>query len=347
MKVGIIGLAKSGKTTVFNALTGSSAQTGTYGAQKANLAVIKVPDTRIDYLSSAYKPKKTTYAEVSFVDVPGPADASASSLGDTKTIDLIKGVDALAIVVKAFDDGNADSRVEPLKEFQAVESELMVYDLIVLEKKLERLAKENKKGQEYALIEKCKNWLDEEKPLRLLDLDEAEAKSLSGFQLMSLKPVLVVANTGEEKSADLTGLKEFMEKQNIPVVDFCGAIEMEIAEMDETEQAEFLEELGISESARDKFIRAAYKLSNLISFITVGDDEVKAWTVKKGSLAPQAAGKIHSDIERGFIRAEVVAFDDFSTFGNMVKAKEAGKVRLEGKQYVVEDGDIINFRFNV
>ncbi len=346
MKVGIIGLTKSGKTTVFNALTGSSAQTGTFGVQKANLAVIKVPDGRVDFLSGIYKPKKTTYAEISFVDVPGPSDAAASSLGGTQTIDLIKGVDTLAVVVRAFDNGSGDV-ANPLKDFQAIESELIVLDLIMLEKKLERLEKEHKKDTEYDLIKKCKNALDGEKPLRDLDLDEAETKSLSGFQLLSLKPVLIVANTGENASIDLTALKEFAAGRGIPMVDFCGTIEMDIAEMSPEEQSEFLEGLGITESARTKFIRAAYELSDLISFLTVGEDEVRAWTIKKGTLAPQAGGKIHTDIGRGFIRAEVVSFEDFRALGNMAKAKEAGRVRLEGKQYEIQDGDIINFRFNV
>ncbi len=346
MKVGIIGLTKSGKTTVFNALTGSSAQTGTFGVQKANLAVIKVPDKRVDFLSSIYKPKKTTYAEISFVDVPGPSDANASPLGGTQTIDLIKGVDTLAVVVRAFDRAAGDV-VDPLKEFQAIESELIVLDLIVLEKKLERLEKEHKKGTEHDLVKKCKSALDEEKPLRDLDLEETETKPLSGFQLLSLKPVLIVANTGEDASIDLTALKEFAAARSIPLVDFCGTIEMDIAEMSPEEQAEFLEGMGIAESARTKFIRAAYELSNLISFLTVGEDEVRAWTIKKGTLAPQAGGKIHTDIGRGFIRAEVISFEDFRAIGSMVKAKEAGKVRLEGKQYEVQDGDIINFRFNV
>ncbi|MCL6473321.1 MAG: redox-regulated ATPase YchF [Firmicutes bacterium] len=348
MKVGIIGLPKSGKTTVFNALTGLSAQTGTFGVQKANLAVIKVPDERVDYLSNIYKPKKTTYAEISFVDIPGPSDASGGALGGTQTIDLIKGVDALAVVVKAFTDPAAAANdANPLRDFQAIESELIVLDLIVLEKKIERMDKEHKKGIEYDLVKKCKSALDEEKPLRELNLDEAEIKSLSGFQLLTLKPALIVANTGEEESADLGELKDFASKRSIPVVEFCGAIEMEIAEMNPEEQSEFLEGLGIEESAKAKFIRAAYELSDLISFLTVGEDEVRAWTIRKGTLAPQAGGKIHTDIGRGFIRAEVVSFADFRQFGSMAKAKDAGKVRLEGKQYEVKDGDIINFRFNV
>lgn len=349
MKVGIIGLSKAGKTTVFNALTGSSAQTGTYGTQKENIAVIKVPDERVDFLASIYKPKKVTYAEITFVDIPGPSDASSQPLGGTQTIDLIRRVDTLAIVVRSFtDDGTPSPEgINPLKDFQSVESELLVIDLIVLEKKLERLDKEHKKGIEYDLIKKCKDWLDQEKPLRLLDLSDAETKMLSGFQLLSLKPALVVANTGEQGGLDLTDLKRLAEEHHVPVIDFCGTIEMEIAGMDPDEQVEFLEGLGILEPARDKFIRASYELSDLISFLTAGEDEVRAWTIKRGTPAPQAAGKIHSDIERGFIRAEVVSFEDFSTYGNMTKAKEAGKVRLEGKQYVVKDGDIINFRFNV
>lgn len=348
MKVGIIGLSKAGKTTVFNALTGAAAQTGTYGAQKANLAVIKVPDERLEYLSGVFKPKKTTFAEISFVDVPGPSDAGGSALGGAQLIDLIKGVDTLAIVVRAFLDGlTPDEKVNPATDFETVQSELIVLDLIALERKLERMQKERAKGAEFDLISRCKEWLEQERPLRELGLDEAELKMLSGFQLLSVKPILTVANTGEERSADLTPLKELAQAQGIPVVDFCGTLEMEIAEMDKDAQAELLEGLGIDEPARDKFIKAAYELSDLISFFTVGEDECRAWTIKRGTLAPQAAGKIHSDIERGFIRAEVVSYEDFVVLGSMAKVKEAGKARLEGKQYVVQDGDIINFRFNV
>ena len=348
MKVGIIGLSRAGKTTVFNAITGSTAQTGSFGAKKANLAVIKVPDARVTHLSSVYKPKKTTFAEIAFVDVPGGDEGSQAALGGTQTIDLIKGVDTLAIVVRAFNDSSYATEVaDPLAEFEQVLGELIVLDLIVLEKKLERLDKERAKGTEYELFKRAKEWLEEERPLRTLELDEAEKKLLSGFQFLSMKPVLALANTGETESAELGPLAAACAGQGVPLVDFCGAIEMEIAGMDEGEQAEFLEGLGIAESAKDKFIREAYALSSLISFLTVGEDEVRAWTAKKGSLAPQAGGKIHSDIERGFIRAEVVSFDDFVEHGGIPKAKEAGKARLEGKDYVVKDGDIINFRFNV
>jgi GTP-binding protein YchF len=347
MKVGIIGLAKSGKTTVFNALTGSEVQTGTYGAQKANLAVIKVPDERIDYLSNIFKPKKTTYAEISFVDIPGPSDISANALGDTKTIDSIKVVDTLAVVVRAFTDEMTTEKTSPLEDFKNIESELVVLDLIVLEKKLERMKKEQKKGAEFELINKCKDWLDNEKPLRLLELNEADTKILSGFQMLSIKPMLAVMNTGEDSSADISDLAQYLESQKIPYISLCGTIEMEIASMDPAEQAEFLAELGIEIPARSKFIRAAYELSDLISFFTAGEDEVRAWTIKRGDLAPRAAGKIHSDIERGFIRAEVISYDDFKEFGSASKAKDAGRFRLEGKQYLVSDGDIINFRFNV
>jgi len=350
MKVGIIGLSKAGKTTVFNAITGASAQTNTFGAQKANLAVIKVPDERIEYLAGVFKPKKTTFAEIAFVDVPGSSESQAGSLGGAQTIDLIKGVDTLAVVVRAFPDESAlhaNGPADPLVDFQQVESELIVLDLILLEKKLERLEKERSKGTEYELIKRCKGWLEEERPLRLLDLSEAETKMLSGFQFLSLKPILILANTGEDESADLTAIKSFADERQVPVVDFCGAIEMEIAGIEDGEQAEFLESLGIKEPARNKFIRAAYALSDLISFLTVGEDEVRAWTIKNGFLAPQAGGKIHSDIERGFIRAEVISHNDFLEYGGMPKAREAGRVRLEGKQYIVKDGDIINFRFNV
>jgi ribosome-binding ATPase len=348
MKIGIIGLSKSGKTTVFNALTGSTIQTGTYGAQKANLAVIKVPDARIDFLAETYRPKKTTYAEISFVDIPGPSDSNDSALGGTQTIDLIKGVDTLAVVVRAFENELLPTdRITPQDDYNNVEAELVVLDLIVLDKKLERMKKEQKKDAEFELIKKCKEWLEEEKPLRLLDLEDSDAKVLNGFQLLSLKPVLVLINKSENDVTDYADFIKYLSDKGTPVIELCGTLEMEIASMEPSDQEEFLKELGISVSARSNFIRAAYELSDLVSFFTAGEDEVKAWTIRKGDLAPKAAGKIHSDIERGFIRAEVISFEDFKNVGSTAKAKDVGKYRLEGKQYGVLDGDIINFRFNV
>ncbi|MHB0977380.1 MAG: redox-regulated ATPase YchF [Candidatus Aquicultorales bacterium] len=348
MKVGIIGLALSGKTTVFNALTGSEAPTGTFGgARKANLAVIKVPDERVDRLSEIYAPKKTTYAEIAFVDIPG---AGEGGLGDPQTIELIKGVDTLAVVVRAHPSEAVPhplNRVDPAGDLAEVHGELILRDLVQVEKRLERLAKERSKGQEVDLLTRCKEALESETPLQTVSFTDAELKLLAGFQFLTLKKALVVANTGEEASVGLEELEARAREYGLPLLSLCGSLEMEIAALPEEERGGFLESLDLSEPASARFIKEAYNLSDLVSFMTVGEDEVKAWTVTKGTPAPAAAGKIHSDIERGFIRAEVVSFDDFMACGSMAAARDAGKLRLEGKDYQIQDGDIINFRFNV
>ncbi len=354
MRVGIIGLPRAGKTTVFNALTGAAAATGTFGAggKKANLGVIKVPDPRVDQLAAIFRPKKTTYAEITFADIPGPAEGAEIGR-EPATVDLIKGCDALALVVRAFSGEEVPhpaGSVDPARDLAAVEGELALLDLIVVERRAERMAKERKASPvEVEAVGKARAWLEAERPLRALGLSEGERKALAGFKLLTEKPLLVVANLGESGEDGLPALRAEAERRGLPLIALRGRLEMEVAALPPEEQGPFLAGFGLAEPARDQFIRAAYALADLISFLTAGEDEVRAWPIRRGTPAQQAAGKIHSDIERGFIRAEVVAFDDFIALPqkSMAKAREAGKLRLEGKEYIVRDGDIINFRFNV
>ncbi len=354
MKIGIVGLPRAGKTTIFNALTGASAATGSFGAggKKANLGVIKVPDPRVDRLAAIFSPKKTTCAEIAFADIPGAAEGAEIGK-EAVTVDLIKGCDALALVVRAFDGEEVPhpkGSVDPARDLAAVEGELALLDLIVVERRAERMAKERKAAPvEAEAVAKARGWLEAERPLRTLALSEGERKALAGFKFLTEKPLLVVANLGESGEKGLPALRAEAERRGLPVIALRGKLEMEVAALPPEEQVAFLADFGLAEPARDQFIRAAYALADLISFLTAGEDEVRAWTIRRGTTAQQAAGKIHSDIERGFIRAEVAAFDDFFALPQrtMARAREAGKLRLEGKEYVVRDGDIINFRFNV
>jgi GTP-binding protein YchF len=354
MRIGIVGLPRAGKTTIFNALTGARAATGTFGAggKKANLGVIKVPDPRLDRLAEIFKPRKTTCAEISFADIPGAAEGAEIGK-DPATVDLVKGCDAIALVVRAFggeEVPHPKGKVDPARDIRDVEAELSLLDLIIVERRAERMQKERKSSPiEQEAVRKAKAWLEQERPVRTLDLSADERKALAGFRLLTEKPVLVVANLGETGEAGLAEARAEAERRGLPVIALRGQIEMELAALPPEEQGAFLADFGLTESARDQFIRAAYALAQLISFLTTGEDEVRAWPVRDGTPAQQAGGKIHSDIERGFIRAEVVAYDDFMALPQrtMAKAREAGKLRLEGKDYIVRDGDIINFRFNV
>lgn len=354
MRIGIVGLPRAGKTTIFNALTGAQAATGSFGAggKKANLGVIKVPDPRLDRLAEIFKPKKLTPAEIAFADIPGAAEGAEIGK-EAATIDLVKGCDALAVVVRAFpgeEVPHPKGSVDPVRDLVAIEGELALLDLIVVERRVERMAKDRKTSPiEQDACLKAKAWLEQEKPLRSLDLSADERKALAGFKFLTEKPVLVVVNLPESGEPGLAAVKAEAVKRDLPVIALRGQIEMEVASLPAEEQGAFLADFGFTESARDQFIRAAYALSQLISFLTAGEDEVRAWPIRRGTPAQQAGGKIHSDIERGFIRAEVVAYDDFMALPQktMAKAREAGKLRLEGKDYIVQDGDIINFRFNV
>lgn len=349
MKVGIVGFARAGKTTVFNALTGLSAAVGAFSAAgKPNLGTIKVPDPRVDRLAEIFRPKKTTYAEVVFVDFPGGAEQAASAL-DSATVVQMRDADALVQVVRVFPDPITGDPPAPERDIENFKSELILADLAVIEKRLERVRKEKERQQEVVLLERCKAALDAETPLRRVDLSESDERAISGFGLLSRLPLLVVLNVSEDRAGtDLPPeIQSRLEREEIGGIAFCAQIEMEIAALPPEERGAFLLDLGLREAARDRFIRAAYALLDLISFLTTGEDECRAWPIRRGTTAVKAAGKIHSDLERGFIRAEVVGYEDFIQYGSDAKCREAGKLRLEGKEYVVQDGDIIHFRFHV
>lgn len=353
MKVGLVGFAGSGKTTIFNTLTGLAAEVGGYGGrEKANIGVIKVPDARIEKLAELYNPKKKTFAEISFVDVAGPqgdaGERSESGL-DPKLVQHMREVEALVHVVRGFDNPMLLQASDPVRDIRAFDDELMLTDLVQIENRIARLKKEKDSGREQELMDRLKAALEDERPLRDLELSAEEMTLIMGFRFLSLKPLLLLLNAGEDAgSAEPAGeILELATAKGLSVISMSGKTEMEIAELDADEQKDFLQDLGLDEPARDRFIRAAYKQLDLISFLTSGEDECRAWDIRRGTIAQKAAGRIHSDIERGFIRAEVVKFEDLIELGSEARCREQGKLRLEGKEYVVQDGDVIHFRFNV
>jgi ribosome-binding ATPase len=344
MKVGLIGHRGAGKTTIFNMLTGLKAQVGGFGGkEEIHLGVIKVPDARIDKLSQIFKPKKTTYAEIRFTDFP-PSEAEENLKANQALVGQMREVDAITLVLRDFDSG-----ANPLKELNDLLTEMILADLTVVENRRGRLKKEKARPLEEGLLERCAQALEGEASLRTLTFSADEENLASGFGFLSRKPLLVIFNQLEEKAGKPldAAYQEELARRGLQGLALAGKVEMEITQLDESDRAAFLNEIGIGEPARDRFIRASYALLDLLSFFTTGEDEVRAWTVTRGTVAKRAAGKIHSDIERGFIRAEVVAYDDFTACGSEAKCREAGKLRLEGKDYVVKDGDIIHFRFAV
>ena len=344
MKVGLIGHRGAGKTTLFNMLTGLQAQVGSYGGKdEVHLGVIKVPDVRIDKLSQIFKPKKTTYAEIRFTDFP-PGQGEDNLKSNQALVTQMREVDAIALVLRDF---GPDSH--PLKEMNDLLTEMILSDLTVVENRRARLKKEKARPLEEALLERCAKALESEESLRNLSFSPDEESLLSGFGFLSRKPVLVLFNQPEDRAGQPldASSQEELKRRGLAGLGLAGKVEMEIAQLEENDRIAFLRDIGIQEPARDRFVRASYGLLNLISFFTTGEDEVRAWTVTQGTGARKAAGKIHSDIERGFIRAEVIAYDDFNALGSEAKCKEAGKLRLEGKDYLVQDGDIIHFRFAV
>jgi GTP-binding protein YchF len=342
MKVGLIGHRGAGKTTIFNMLTGLRAQVGGFGKEEVHLGVIKVPDERIDRLSQIFKPKKTTYAEIRFTDFPPQAEDNLKS--DNALVMQMREVDAIALVLRDFEFG-----VSPIRELNDLLTEMILADLTVVENRRNRLKKEKARPQEQGLLERCAKALENEESLRALTFSAEEENLLSGFGFLSRKPLLVLFNQAEDKAGRplAPSYQEELQRRGLEGLALAGKVEMEIAQLEESDRAAFLKEIGIAEPARDRFIRASYRLLDLISFFTAGEDEVRAWTITQGTHARKAAGKIHSDIERGFIRAEVIAYSDFIAHRSEAKCKEAGKLRLEGKDYIVKDADIIHFRFAV
>ena len=352
MKVGLVGFAGSGKTTVFNALTGLAAEVGFGGRERANVGVIKVPDNRIDKLAAIFNPKKKVFAEINFIDVAGPeADKEEKTHTglDPKLVQHMREAEALVHVVRAFDNPFLSQPANPARDIAAFDDELILTDLVQIENRIARIKKEKDSTRERELLERLKSGLEAEKPIRDQELTHEDESLITGFRFLSQKPLLLLLNVSEDRagagaSPELSALAA---SKRLDLITMCGKAEMEIAELPPDEQREFLADLGISEPARDRFIRAAYHLLDLISFLTVGEDECRAWPVKRGTNAHKAAGKIHSDIERGFIRGEVVKHEDLLAAGSLAACRDHGKLRLEGKEYIVQDGDVIHFRFNV
>jgi GTP-binding protein YchF len=344
MKIGLVGFAGAGKSTVFGALTGIAVETG-YAAprDKVNLGVVKVPDPRVDALATLYSPKKTTYAEITFTDLGGGSEGL-----DRKVLNAMREVDALCQVVRAFPDAAGDPP-RPVVEITDLEVETILADLDLIEKRVDRLTRDRSNPRELELLQRITAHLEQERPLRSFELSEEEAKIIAGYALLSLKPLLLVINVGEgDIGAELSkDIETSAAQRGLGVVVLSAQVEMDVAAMPDDEQAEFAESLGLAEPARGRFIRAAYALIDLVSMLTAGPDECRAWPVARGSKAVRAAGKIHSDIERGFIRAEVINWQDLIEHGSEAKCREAGLARVEGKDYIMQDGDVVHFRFNV
>lgn len=342
MKIGIVGFAGSGKTTLFNVLTGQDVPVG-FG-NKVNLGTIKVPDARVDKLVEIHNPDKITYTEIMFADVPG--GKGTSSL-DSQTLGKIREMDALTQVVRGFDEGAGEPK--PVNEILGFESELILSDMSVVEKRIDRLRRDRSDMKLLETLERCSAHLEQEQPLRNLEFSAAEKKLLSGFTFLSLKPIMFVLSLSEGADASVlpTDLQKLSDERELSIVPICTSIEAEIASLDEDDQIEFLKDLGLSEPASTRFIRTAYHLLNLITFLTHGTDECRAWSLRKGSTAQEAAGAIHSDLARGFIRAEVISFEEFSKWGSEAACRDNGTLRIEGKEYIVKDGDICHIRFNV
>ncbi len=360
MNIGLIGLQKSGKTTIFNALTGQDAEVSDYVSQKVepNMAVVDVRDSRIDRLSAMYEPKRTIYATVEFVDFAGlSAGAAEHGVFSGEAMQMVKNADALCVVIRNFSDEVIDEThgaPNPASEIETIATELVLADLIVAERRLERIRHDLQRGKktpqlqaEEKLIDRLATHLGDGAPVSTLELTPDDRKALSGFQFLSAKPFFAVLNSSEErygKSGDAVAAIE----ARCPVVEFAGNFEMELSRLESDEEREiFMADMNITESAQTRLTTFAYRTLGYISFFTVGKDEVRAWTIRAGESAVDAAGTIHSDLARGFIRAEVFSYDDLMERGSEKGVRDAGRFRLEGKTYLVADGDIINVRFSV
>ncbi len=344
MKIGLVGLPGSGKTTIFSAVTGRSLAGDFGGAGKATLGVVKVPDERVDAMAVIYQPKKTTYAEILFSDLGSGGQAGI----DRGALHAMREVDALCQVVRGFPDAMGEE-ADPEGEIMTLESETLFADLEIAEKRIERLAKDLSDPWELDLMKRVQAILEEEVSLRRRNFGDEEVKRLTGYGFLSLKPLLLVINVAEEALGEEVSptLLAMAEERGLGMVALSGVVEAEVAQIEEEEQGEYLAALGLEESARDRFIRAAYDVVDLISMLTVGSDECRAWAIPRATFAPRAAGKIHSDLERGFIRAEVIHWRDLVELGSEARCREAAKLRVEGKEYAIQDGDVVHVLFNV